>query len=66
VSGSGAQGKVGDEKGVVVEDGEGGEEGVWSVKRSGGKEDFEGGGWHGDDGDSIKFVEMEYTGHDGG
>jgi len=44
-----SKGEVRDEEGVVLEDGKGGKEGVWSVKGSGSEEDFEGGRGGGDE-----------------
>ena len=53
-----AEGEVGDKKGVVVKDGEGGEEGVWDVKRGGGEEEFEVRRRGGDEGDGVFAVEF--------
>jgi len=58
VCGGGAESEVGKKEGVVVIDGEGGEEGVWDVKRGSGEEDFEGGGGRGEKGDGVGFVKM--------
>jgi len=41
VGGRGSKCKVGDEEGGVVKDGEGGEERVWDMERSGGDEYLE-------------------------
>jgi len=57
----GAEGKVGDEEGVVMEDGEGGEEGVRDVKGGGDKKDFEGWRRCSDECDSVGFVEAVIT-----
>jgi len=56
VRGGGTQCEIRKKEGVVVVDGESGEEGVWEVKRSGGEKDFEGGGGCCDKGDGVGFV----------
>jgi len=61
VCGGGAECEIREVKGVIAVNGEGGEEGVWEVKRSGGEKDFEGGGGVGDKGDGIGFVETVIT-----
>jgi len=61
VCGGWTKGKVGDEKGVAVEDGEGGEEGVWDVKGGGGDEDLEGGRGRSDESDGVGFMKMVIT-----
>ena len=45
----------------MVEDSEGGEEGVWGVKRGGDKEKFEGGRRGGDKGDGVALMELAIT-----
>jgi len=56
-----SKGEVGDEEGVVVEDGKSGKEGVRSVEGSGGEEEFEGGRGGGDEGDGVVFVKTVIT-----
>jgi len=56
VGGRGAEGKVGDKEGVIVKDGEGGEEGVGDVKGGGDEKDLEGGGSGGDGSDGVFAV----------
>jgi len=56
-----AEGKVRDEEGVAVKDGEGGEKGVWDVKGGSDEEDFEGGRGRGDECDGIGFVKAVIT-----
>ena len=59
--GRGAKCEVRKEEGVVLIDSEGGEEGVWEVKRSGGEEDFEGEGGRCDKGDGVGFMKAVIT-----
>jgi len=61
VCGGGAESEVGEKEGVVEIDSEGGEKGVWDVKRGGGEEEFEGGGGRGDKGDGVGFVKTVIT-----
>jgi len=61
VRGGRTKGEIGKKEGVVVVDGEGGEKGVWDVKRSGGDENLEGGRGRGDNGDGVEFVKTVIT-----
>jgi len=61
VRGGGAECEIREKEGGVLIDGEGGEEGVWDVKRSGSEEDFEGGRGCGDKGDGVGFVKTMIT-----
>jgi len=61
VCGGGAKCEIGEKEGVVLKDGEGGEEGVWDVKWGGSEEDVKGRRRCGDEGDGVDLVKTVIT-----